>query len=88
MQSPPKIVGPIGPCSETIRLQGQTPGSTVEVIASFTNIGEFVCQQTATAPDEVFPLTRPLKPGEHVKTYTLQSPRPTKSWKNRARSGS
>lgn len=68
MESPPKIVGPIGPCSETIRLQGQVPGHTVQVLASFTNIWDTVCKRLATAPDEVFPLTRPLKPGEHVVT--------------------
>lgn len=76
MQSPPKIVGPLGPCSETIRLQGQIPGHAVEVLASFTNIWDKVCNQTATAPDEVFELTRKLKPGEHVVTLSGTSTSP------------
>jgi hypothetical protein len=68
VQSPPKIVGPLGPCSETIHLQGQTPGMTVEVLASSNIIWDRVCHQVATSPDEAFTLTRPLKPGEHVMT--------------------
>jgi hypothetical protein len=76
VNSPPKIVGPVGPCSETIRLQGQVPGATVQVLASFTTIWDTVCKRAATAPDEVFALTRPLKPGEHVVTLvaTFSSP--------------
>jgi hypothetical protein len=60
LQSPPKIVGPIGPCSEVIRLQGQLTGHQVQVLASFTNIWDTVCKQNATAPDQIFSLTRPL----------------------------
>ncbi|WP_233890193.1 DUF4185 domain-containing protein [Paraburkholderia flagellata] len=76
MQSPPKIVGPLGPCSKYIRLQGQTPGTLVTVLASFNNVWDIVCKLPATSPDEVFELTRPLKPREHVVTdaFTAQSP--------------
>ncbi len=39
--SPPKIVGPISPCSTTIRVEGQLKGATVTIVAdSYTVVGE------------------------------------------------
>jgi hypothetical protein len=76
VSSPPKIVGPLGPCSETIRLRGQVPGNIVMVHASLTNVFETLCKTQATAPDEVFALSRPLQPGENVITQGSTSVSP------------
>ncbi len=64
--SPPKIVPPIGACSDRVRLQGQKTNAKIEIYVADVNLYETVFSGTASGPDEVFVLTRRLNGAENV----------------------
>ncbi|MGQ0779081.1 MAG: galactose oxidase-like domain-containing protein [Pseudonocardiales bacterium] len=59
---PPRVIGPLSECSTAVRVQGQLTGSTVTVYAG----GAVVASGMATWPDQTFPLTGSLAPGQQV----------------------
>ena len=63
----PRVVPPVGACSDRVRVQGQRPGSTVTILAGMPGaIADEVFRGTAARPDETFGLSRRLIAGERV----------------------
>ena len=56
---PPRVIGPLSPCSSRIRLQGQFSGATIEVFADDELV---ISPCEASGPDEFFD----LDPGESL----------------------
>jgi hypothetical protein len=59
---PPRVIAPLSECSKHVRVQNQLTGSTVEILANGVHVGGGI----ASWSDQVFLLTTPLLPGQHV----------------------
>lgn len=62
---PPRVQGPISECSTHVRVQGQFPGATVEVVDTTSNAVVATGPPAASA-DELLPVTGALTPGRKL----------------------
>ena len=59
---PPRVIGPLSECSESVRVQGQLTGSTITIYADGVAVGS----GTASWPDQTFVLSSSLAPGQKI----------------------